>query len=78
MTPIPRIVIYESAETEGVDRFVRFFFQGKQRLPVVFNGQDRGALIVKMRDFWVSEQAKIAKKHADRAASSARLRRAVA
>lgn len=79
MTIEPHIVIYEdrAEAAPAAQRFLGCFFIGSQRLPVIFNHETRDALITAMRDFWAAEMAKKAKNEANRAAQSARARKAL-
>lgn len=76
--PMPRIVIHESDHSPSEHRFLGGYYLSNKRLPMIFLGGDRDALIEKMRVFWEEEQTKATKLAAYRAARAARMRKGAA
>ena len=84
MTPCPRIVVHHAPEAPEGHEFVSGFYRpatlkgvqvGWARLPVIFSSSTKDGAISAARDFWTSEQARIAAKSANIAARSAKMRK---
>lgn len=77
MIPCPNIVVYESTYAPASHRFQALFFTSAGKsLPLVFFAAERDAVIGSASSWWAEDQARLAKKQADNAARSARMRKA--
>lgn len=83
MTPCPSILVHECPDAPDGHRFIAGFYRpvmkdgetvGWSRLPMIISSGDRDKAISAARDFWAEEQAKIARRQANHAATSARRR----